>query len=116
MFLVVIWPCFWIDHHRKQAQLYIKHFLCKVNSPFFTLRTGNVRKIEIFHSDHWDDMAQSPVETSYVEIPFIEQLKGMSWDHIEGDIDVPYIMSILGVNGKDKREQEEKGYPHKGLA
>ena len=77
MFLVVIWPCFWIDHHRKQAQLYIKHFLCKVNSPFFTLRTGNVRKVEIFHPDHWDDMAQSPVKKTYVEIPFIEQLKGM---------------------------------------
>jgi len=26
-----------------------------------------------------------------VEIPFVEQLKGMDWDHIEGDIDVPYL-------------------------
>jgi hypothetical protein len=26
-----------------------------------------------------------------VEIPFIEQLKGMGWDHVEGDIDVPYL-------------------------
>jgi type I restriction enzyme R subunit len=36
-------------------------------------------------------MAQSPDEKTYVEIPFIEQLKGMRWDHIEGDIDVPYL-------------------------
>ncbi len=36
-------------------------------------------------------MAQSPDEKTYVEIPFIEQLKGMDWDHIEGDIDVPYL-------------------------
>ena len=36
-------------------------------------------------------MAQSPDEKTYVEIPFIEQLKGMGWDHIEGDIDVPYL-------------------------
>ncbi len=35
-------------------------------------------------------MAQTPDEKTYVEIPFIEQLKGMDWDHIEGDIDVPY--------------------------
>ena len=36
-------------------------------------------------------MAQAPDEKTYVEIPFIEQLKGMGWDHIEGDIDVPYL-------------------------
>jgi len=36
-------------------------------------------------------MTQSPDEKTYVEIPFIEQLKGMGWDHIEGDIDVPYL-------------------------
>ena len=36
-------------------------------------------------------MAQSPGEKTYVEIPFIEQLKGMGWDHIEGVIDVPYL-------------------------
>ena len=36
-------------------------------------------------------MAQSPDEKTYVEIPFIEQLKAMGWDHIEGDIDVPYL-------------------------
>ena len=36
-------------------------------------------------------MAQSPDEKTYVEISFIEQLKGMDWDHIEGDIDVPYL-------------------------
>jgi len=26
-----------------------------------------------------------------VQIPFIEQLKGIGWDHIEGDIDAPYL-------------------------
>ena len=26
-----------------------------------------------------------------MEIPFIEQLKALGWDHIEGDIDVPYL-------------------------
>jgi type I restriction enzyme R subunit len=36
-------------------------------------------------------MAQSPDEKTYVELPFIEQLKVMGWDHIEGDIDVPYL-------------------------
>jgi len=36
-------------------------------------------------------MAQSPDEKTYVEIPFIKQLKGMGWEHIEGDIDVPYL-------------------------
>jgi hypothetical protein len=36
-------------------------------------------------------MAQTPDERTYVEIPLIEQLKGMRWDHIEGDIDVPYL-------------------------
>ncbi len=36
-------------------------------------------------------MAQSPDETTYVEVPFIEQLKKMGWEHIEGDIDVPYL-------------------------
>lgn len=36
-------------------------------------------------------MAKLPDEKTYVEIPFIEQLKGMGWGHIEGDIDVPYL-------------------------
>ena len=36
-------------------------------------------------------MAQSPDEKTYVEVPCIEQLKGMGWGHIEGDIDVPYL-------------------------
>lgn len=36
-------------------------------------------------------MANLPDEKTYVEIPFIEQLKGMGWGHIEGDIDVPYL-------------------------
>ena len=36
-------------------------------------------------------MAQTPDERTYVEIPFIEQLKAMDWDYIEGDIDVSYL-------------------------
>ena len=36
-------------------------------------------------------MAQTPDEKTYVEIPFIEQLKAMGWEYIEGDIDVPYL-------------------------
>ena len=36
-------------------------------------------------------MAQTPEEKTYVEISIIEQLKGMCWDHVEGDIDVPYL-------------------------
>ena len=71
MFLVVILPCSWIEHYRKRAQLYIKHFLCKVNGLLFTLRKGNVKKVEIFHTDHRDDMAQTPDEKTYVEIPFL---------------------------------------------
>jgi len=31
-------------------------------------------------------MAQTPDEKTYVEIPFVEQLTRMGWDHIEGDI------------------------------
>ena len=30
-------------------------------------------------------MEQSPDEKTYVEIPFIDQLKGMDWGHIEGE-------------------------------
>jgi len=36
-------------------------------------------------------MTQAPDEKTYVEMPFIEQLKAMGWEHIEGDIDVPYL-------------------------
>lgn len=36
-------------------------------------------------------MPALPHEKSYVEIPFIEQLKGMGWEHLEGDLDVPYL-------------------------
>jgi len=36
-------------------------------------------------------MAPLPHEKTYVEIPFIEQLKLMEWDHMEGDPDVPYL-------------------------
>lgn len=30
-------------------------------------------------------------EYSQVELPLINQLKLMSWQHIEGDIDIPYL-------------------------
>ncbi|RLF58274.1 MAG: hypothetical protein DRN37_05205 [Thermoplasmata archaeon] len=36
-------------------------------------------------------MTLPPDEKTYVEIPFVEQLTRMGWDHIEGDIDVPYL-------------------------
>jgi type I restriction enzyme, R subunit len=36
-------------------------------------------------------MTALPHEKTYVEIPFIEQLKLMGWNHIQGDIDVPYL-------------------------
>jgi len=53
-------------------------------------------------------MAQSPDEKTYVEIPFIEQLKGMGWDHIEGDIDVPYLTEreTLGIEEKQLTVRE----------
>jgi hypothetical protein len=36
-------------------------------------------------------MAPPPDEKTYVENPFIVQLKGLGWEHIEGDIDVPNL-------------------------
>jgi hypothetical protein len=47
-------------------------------------------------------MPQTSDEKTYVEIPFIEQLTGMDWDHIEGDIDVPYLTERenLRIEGK----------------
>ena len=32
-----------------------------------------------------------PDERTVVELPSIEQLKGMGWQHMEGDIDVPCL-------------------------
>jgi type I restriction enzyme R subunit len=32
-----------------------------------------------------------PDEKTYVEVTLIEQLKKMGWQHLEGDIDVPYL-------------------------
>jgi len=54
-------------------------------------------------------MAQTPYEKTYVEIPFIEQLKGMGWDHVEGDIDVPYLTEreTLGIEGKQLTARED---------
>ena len=40
------------------------------------------------------NMAQSPDEKTYVGIAFIKQLKGLGWNHIEGNIDVPYLMTM----------------------
>ena len=34
-------------------------------------------------------MSATPNEYSQVELPFIEQLKTMGWQHIAGDVDVP---------------------------
>ena len=53
--------------------------------------------------------AQTPDEKTYVEIPFIEQLKGMGWDHIEGDIDVPYLTEreTLGIEKKQLAIRED---------
>ena len=45
-------------------------------------------------------MAQTPDEKTYVEIPFIEQLKAMGWEHIEGDIDVPYVAERESFHAK----------------
>lgn len=36
-------------------------------------------------------MPRLPDEYTKVELPLIEQLKMMNWQHIEGDIDVPYL-------------------------
>ena len=47
-------------------------------------------------------MAQTPDEKTYVETPFIEQLKAMGWKHIEGDIDVPYLTERRKIFYKDK--------------
>jgi len=54
-------------------------------------------------------MAQTPDEKTYVEIPFIEQLKRMDWDHIEGDIVVPYLTEreTLGNRGKQLTVRED---------
>jgi type I restriction enzyme R subunit len=35
--------------------------------------------------------APLPDERTKVELPLVEQLKGMGWRHLEGDIDVPYL-------------------------
>jgi hypothetical protein len=35
-------------------------------------------------------MKPPPDERTFVEISFIEQLIGLGWEHVEGDIDVPY--------------------------
>jgi hypothetical protein len=42
-------------------------------------------------------MAQTPDEKTYVEIPFIEQLKGMGWDHVEDKTDPKSCLSCYSV-------------------
>ena len=44
-------------------------------------------------------MTTTPDEKSYVEIPFIEQLKGLGWEHIDVDIDVPYFTEGVSFRG-----------------
>jgi len=39
-------------------------------------------------------MSQAPDVKTYVKIPLIEQHKGMDWNYIEGDIDVPYLSGL----------------------
>ncbi|MDO8691266.1 MAG: M48 family metallopeptidase [Dehalococcoidia bacterium] len=41
-------------------------------------------------------MSDLPNEYTQVELPFIEQLKAMGWEHLEGDIDVPYHVGLDG--------------------
>jgi len=36
-------------------------------------------------------MTAIPDEKSHVELPLVKQLKDMGWQHLEGDIDVPYL-------------------------
>ena len=62
-------------------------------------------------------MAQTPDEKTYVEIPFIEWLKGMGWDHIEGDIDVPYLTERETLRIEEKQLTVKEGtlfYPAEG--
>ncbi|MCK4390120.1 MAG: M48 family metallopeptidase [Desulfobacterales bacterium] len=64
-------------------------------------------------------MAQSPDEKTYVEIPFIKQLKGMGWEHIEGDtaksvriLDLGHRWASCGRNGNvnfNWRSDKERG-------
>ena len=62
-------------------------------------------------------MAQTPDEKTYVEIPFIEQLKGLGRDHIEGDIDVPYLTERETLRIEEKQLTVKEGtlfYPAEG--
>jgi type I restriction enzyme R subunit len=36
-------------------------------------------------------MSSLPDEYTQVELPFIEQLQSMGWEHLEGDTGVPYL-------------------------
>jgi len=36
-------------------------------------------------------MSELPDEKTVVELPLVDQLKHMDWQHLEGDIDVPYL-------------------------
>ena len=46
------------------------------------------------------DTYQKDNEYTRVELPFIEQLKHMSWKHATGDIDVPYLVDPLITKGR----------------
>ncbi len=41
-------------------------------------------------------MSELPNEYTVVEKPFIDQLKSMGWEHLEGDVDVPYLTERAG--------------------
>lgn len=57
-----------------------------------------------------------------MEIPFIEQLKAMDWEHLEGDIDVPYLTErdgfrdvLLADRLRKAEARVEDGRTQKGI-
>jgi hypothetical protein len=54
-------------------------------------------------------LAKTTDEKTHVKIRFVEQIKGMGWNHIDGDIDVPYLSDreTLGIEGKHLAIRED---------
>ena len=54
-------------------------------------------------------LAKTTDEKTHVKIRFVEQIKGMGWDHINGDIDVPYLSEreTLGIEEKQLAIRED---------
>jgi hypothetical protein len=54
-------------------------------------------------------LAKTTDEKNHVEIRFVEQIKGIGWDHIDGDFDVPYLREreTLGLEGKQLAIRED---------